>query len=118
MFMRYFSDGIGHAAHRDLIWAGQDDGDINGLADKGDEDVDDAAYIRGQSVTDVPLAAGVLDDSTGDTQEPQDDEMDSDDDNDKLMSDGEEDLGEEGEDSGEEDKDEDFEFNDEGYVDI
>jgi hypothetical protein len=121
MIMRYLGDAVGHVAHRDSVWLGHDDADVNGLGDEADEEADEGAYVRAESMTDAPLPSmeDVPEDGPEEDAEQNDDEMDDDDEEELTRSDGEEDDGgnieeEEGEDS----DDEGFEFDDEGFLDI
>jgi hypothetical protein len=129
MIMRYLGDAVGHLAHRDSVWLGHDDADVNGLGDAGDEEADEGSYVRAESMADAPLPSmeDVPEDGPEEDAEPNDDEMD-DDDEELTRSDGEEDDGgnieeEDSEDDGgnieeEDSDDEGFEFDDEGFIDI
>ncbi|KAJ7131818.1 hypothetical protein C8R43DRAFT_1133491 [Mycena crocata] len=112
MFMRYLGDAPGHLAHRESVWLGQDDADVNGLPEE-----DDAGGDRVPApIGDVPLVAVEGDsDSEEEIEDVDSDDEEMDDAGDSGSEGEEADTG-----SGDEGSDDDdtFEFDDEGFLDI
>lgn len=126
MFMRYLGDAAGHIAHRESVWLGQDDADLNGPPDEGDVVEDITGYVPLPTMLDNPLPIQEdIPDDEGEAEDPDleeksDDEMDVDDDEEEQPgSEDESKEGDEEEEEGDSDSDDEpFGFDDEGFIDI
>jgi hypothetical protein len=99
MFMRYWGDAVGHVAHRDLVWSGNDDADVNGLGDEDEEEGDTATSALLDLTDDPdPLLPDVTENNGEEDEEPADDKSDEEEDYENFMrSDGEDDEDEDSE---------------------
>ncbi|KAJ7138764.1 hypothetical protein C8R43DRAFT_1131929 [Mycena crocata] len=115
MFMRYVGNGVGHLVHRQLAWKGNNDADVNGLAD-AEEDAEAPPRVIVDDAMEVDLEAPAAA-NNGDSRNELELEEDSDRDSDAASE-----MDCDSDDSSDEDTDDDDEdgdiFDDEGFLDI